>query len=89
DAVLLRFEHDLSSGTTLSNQTRYAKTVREAQFTVIRDNAGAAPATVRRTLVGYARENASVSNQTNLSTSFNVGSFKHTVAAGVELSHET
>lgn len=92
DAVLLRLERDLSSTTTISNQTRWSETERRGLFTLINnaDNSASnpTPGDVGRYRQGYDSENTSLSNTTNVSSHFNIGRFKHSVAAGVELSQE-
>lgn len=86
DAFLFRLEHDLASGATISNQTRLARVDRQARYTV--PTGFTAPRTVPTQTQFYDRVNTSLSNLTNLSYSFQAGSVKHSLAAGLELSRE-
>ncbi len=87
DALLLRVEHRFSNVVSLSNQTRWSRTEREALYTV---PFGYAPATglVTTQRHGYQRESDGLTNQTNLRFSFNTGGLRHEAAAGLELSQE-
>lgn len=86
DALMFRLEHDLASGATLSNQTRWARVDRQARYTV--PFGFTAPNTVVGQTQFYDRVNTSLTNLTNLSYSFQAGSVRHTLAAGLELTRE-
>ena len=86
DSLLARFEHDLSDGVTLSNQTRWARVDRQARFTV--PTGFTAPRSVATQTQFYDRTNTSLTNLTNLSATFHAGSVKHTLATGLELTRE-
>ena len=86
DALLARFEYDLTDDVTLSNQTRWARVDRQARFTV--PTGFTAPATVTSQTQYYDRVNTSLTNMTNLAATFNAGSVKHTLASGLELTRE-
>ncbi len=87
DSLLVRFEHDFSSGVKLSNQTRWGKTDRESRFSSVM---GYVPESqeVSTQVQIYDREATSITNLTNLSAEFATGSVRHNLAAGVELSRE-
>jgi catecholate siderophore receptor len=87
DALLARIEHRISPSASISNQTRWSSTDREALYTV---PTGYAPATqlVTTQRQAYTRENTSLSNLTNLDLRFATGTLKHHMAVGLELSQE-
>ncbi|MDZ4303732.1 MAG: TonB-dependent siderophore receptor [Pseudomonas sp.] len=87
DAFLARVEHDLSTGMTLSNQTRWARVDRDARYTVPFQYRAAQGDLLTDTQF-YDRVNTSLSNQTNLSAQFATGSLQHNLATGLELTHE-
>ena len=87
DSVLAVIQHDFANGLTLTNQTRFSYTDRDARFTVPTGYvAGTQSVTTQRQ--GFARENTSFSNQTNLGYEFETGSLKHTLATGIEYNYE-
>ena len=87
DSAFVRFEHDFASGLTLSNQTRWSETERDAIYTLPTGyDAETREVTTQRQ--AYARENRTLSNLTNLSAAFATGRVQHSLAAGVELSRE-
>ncbi|HEX2840539.1 TonB-dependent receptor [Hyphomicrobium sp.] len=87
DRVLARFEHDLSSNFTLSNQTVWERAERDARYTLPTGyNAG--PQTVTGQRQYYDRVNETWSNQTNLAGTFVAGGFKQTISTGVEYTNE-
>lgn len=88
NAFLAVIEHDFTSGLKLSNHTRITKTDREADFTMPFGYEDATKTTFRQQRVRYDRENFSFGNQTNLVYEFETGSLKHTLATGLEYSHE-
>lgn len=87
DSGLMRIEHDFSPSAQIFNQTRYAKTEREALYTVPGSLAADAE-TVNPSRQAALRENESVSNITNLSLRLGTGSVRHTLALGLEFSRE-
>lgn len=87
DRVLARFEHDLSSSFTLSNQTVWERAERDARYTIpFGYNTG--PQTVTGQRQYYDRVNESWSNQTNLAGTFVAGGLKHTISTGIEYTSE-
>lgn len=87
DSLLARFEHDFSSSTQFSNQLRWSQTERDAVYTVP-TGFNVAERTVPTQRQAYGRENKSLSNLTNLTTSFATGSVQHRLATGLELTRE-
>lgn len=87
-SAMARIEHDFSSTFRLSNQTRWVKTDRDARYTVPTGYDAATREVATQTQF-YDRENASISNLTNLSFRFDTGGLRHTAAAGLEISRET
>lgn len=86
-SLTARIEHTLSPGTTISNQTRWGRTERDAQYTVPTGyDTGTRAVTTQAQL--FQRENTSISNLTNLGATFETGPLKHTLAAGLEFSFE-
>ncbi len=82
-----RVEHAFSSDLKLSNQLRWARTQREARYTVPTGyNTGLREVTTQRQ--AFERENVALSNVTNLSYGFATGSLRHQLAAGLEISRE-
>lgn len=89
DSILAIYEQDFANGLKLVNQTRWARTEHDARYTVPTGFVSGNPALTNTQKQAYARENESFSNLTNLSYKFETGALKHTLAAGLELSHET
>lgn len=87
NALLARIEHDLSSDLTISNQTRWGQTERDARYTVPTAYAADTQQVTTQTQF-FARETESLTNLTNLSTRFATGSLQHSLAAGLELTRE-
>ena len=88
DSLLARLEYDINDRVTISNQTRWSRVDREARYVVPTGyNAGTQEVTSQTHM--YDRVNSTVTNQTNLSAEFETGSWKHNVAAGIELTRET
>lgn len=87
DSLLARFEWDIDTGVTLSNQTRWNHVDRNARYTV---PTGYLPATneVTGQTQFYDRSNTSFSNLTNLALAFETGALKHRAALGLELTRE-
>ena len=89
DSFLAKVEHRISPNVLLSNHTRWARTDRDARFTVF--GSPAVPAgtqNVSTNWVGYQRENTLIANNTNLSVKLDAGGVKHNLAFGLELSRE-
>jgi catecholate siderophore receptor len=86
-SVTARVEHDLTTGWTLRNQTRYNQTEREAAITTIQSPAAWNPATEMVTLARQLnrRENSIINNQTTLSGRLQTGRLAHALTAGLEL----
>jgi len=91
DNVTLRVEHDFAPGLTLSNQTRYNATTREAVITSIQNANAYNPATNLVTLSRQANErhNDIFANQTNLTARVTAGGLRHDVSAGLEITSES
>jgi len=87
DSLLARFEYDLTSAATISNQTRYEFVDRLARYTVPTGNAGGGRINTQTQF--YDRENTSITNLTNLSYAFSTGSLTHNLATGIEIARET
>jgi len=87
DAFTARVEHDFSPTFKLSNQTRLSETERLAILTTA-TNYNATTALVTRSRQGNQRENATVSNLTNLNVRFATGSVQHALSAGFEYLYE-
>ncbi|MGE3178244.1 MAG: TonB-dependent receptor [Vicinamibacterales bacterium] len=90
NAVLARVEHDLTRTRTVSNQTRYNRTHRDAVVSAIQNVAAYAPATNLVTIArqGNERANTIVSNQTTLVDRFATGPLRHGFSGGVEILRE-
>lgn len=78
DSILARFEYDVNDWLTITNQTRWSRVDRQANY-------GFAGSTSPYLL---DRVNGTITNQTNLTAEFNTGTFSHTLAAGLEFSQE-
>ena len=88
DRVMARFEHDLSSNFTLTNQTVWDRVDREARYTVPTGIAVGPPVQATSQRQFYDRVNELWSNQTNLAGTFVASGFKHTISTGVEYTNE-
>lgn len=92
DMITAKFEHDLSDKTTIRNISRYGKSTLDRIVTGV--NALAAPSanpetfTVARNRQRIDREDEILINQTSLNTAFDLGGYKNTFVAGLELSYE-
>jgi len=86
DALLARFEYDVTKNVTVSNQTRWARVDRDARYTI--PTGYTPPATATTQTQFYDRENTSISNLTNVLAKFDTGRFHHTVSAGVDITRE-
>jgi len=87
DRVMARLEHDLTDNFTITNQTVWDRSSREARY-VIPTGINAANTTATTQLQYYDRVNEMWSNQTNLAGTFVAGGFRHTISTGVEFTRE-
>lgn len=87
NSLLARVEHRFSPQLSLSNQTRWARTERDALYTVPTGFV-AATGLVTTQRQGYQRSNTSLGNLTNLALSAQTGSLRHQIATGLELTRE-
>jgi catecholate siderophore receptor len=89
-SYLARVEHDVNSGLTLRNQTRYNRTHRQAVISTAANAAAFNPVdeTVTITRQGNDRENEIFANQTSASVRVVRGQVTHEIAAGIELLSE-
>lgn len=78
DALLARFEHDITDWATITNQTRWSRVDRDANYGF---SGSSSPYLLDR-------KNDTFTNQTNVNAKFDTGSFSHTLSAGVEFSRE-
>ncbi|MEG2999076.1 MAG: catecholate siderophore receptor Fiu [Comamonas sp.] len=97
DMATLRIEHDLAPGTTVRNTTRWGQTRQDyllssfmAGTSQLTTPSATNPATwsIARSINTKDQVNKILTNQTNLSTSFNTGAVKHDLSAGLELTRE-
>lgn len=95
DVATARLEHDLAPTLRLSNHARYARTDREAIYTVpsavdVRPdmNTGAVIEMATTTRQAFARDVETFSSQTNLASQFSTGRADHSFAAGLEFIRE-
>lgn len=86
-SALVRIEHDFAANFYITNQTRWATNEREAAYTVPTGYT-AATALVATQLQAFSRETDTLTNLTNVGTSFTTGRVAHTLVAGFELSRE-
>jgi len=97
DMATIRVDHRFSDTTTLHNTTRWAQTKQDYLLTsfmaaatnIVTPNP-ADPSTWTMTRTPNLRDsvNQILSNQTNVTSKFATGSFKHDISAGVEFTHE-
>ncbi|HSC66249.1 MAG TPA: catecholate siderophore receptor Fiu [Cellvibrio sp.] len=92
----VRIEHDLAEGVTLRNTSRYGHTQQDQVLTGV--NALIIPAAtkndtdtweVTRTRQGKDQSNEILTNQTNLTASFDAGGVHHDISSGVEFIYES
>lgn len=91
DRGSLRIEHDLTPDTKITNLTSAERTNRNIRYTTPGNNITSYnPATglLTRSHQGNDRENQSIANLTNLTTSFSTGSFEHSLSTGLEMLYE-
>lgn len=94
--LTLRVEHDFTDNVTLTNTSRYGVSTQD--YVLTGTNALGIPAatktdpntwTVTRSRQGKDQKNQILINQTNLTSKFTLGGLQHTVASGIEFSHES
>lgn len=90
----VRIEHDLSDNVTLRNTSRYGRNNQDQVLTGVNAVTFTTPAdpsswTVARTRQGKDQTNQILTNQTNLTASFDTAGFKHEVSGGVEFIYES
>ncbi len=98
DMATVHVEHDFSHGTTLRNTTRWGRTNQDYLLTafmfsaanlVTPDPADPSSWTVARSNPTFKdNTNTILTNQTNLTTSFQTGSIEHNLSTGIELTRE-
>ncbi len=104
DMATLRLEHDFNADTTVRNTTRWARTTQDYLLTSFLVSAPSSPYTsglqpgavpsdpstwyVARSPNVKDVSNRMITNQTNLTSKFATGSFKHDISAGFELTQE-
>ncbi|WP_374538972.1 catecholate siderophore receptor Fiu [Chitinimonas taiwanensis] len=92
DMFTARVEHDFAQGVTLRNTSRFGKSNQLYAMTgtngITATNANPALWTATRNRQGRDQENLVLTNQTNLNAEFATGSIKHTLSAGLEVTHE-
>jgi catecholate siderophore receptor len=91
NTLTARVEHDLAPHWTVSNQTRYNRTEREAVISTVQTVASYVPATDLVTIArqGNVRENQITSNQTSLTGRFVTGTLEHNISSGLEIARES
>ncbi len=94
--LTFRIEHDFTDDITLTNTARYGVSTQDYVLTGV--NALEVPTatkndpstwTVSRIRQGKDQKNQILINQSNLTATFNMAGLQHTLASGVELSHES
>ncbi len=92
DMVTVKVEHDLASGTKLSNISRYGKSKMDRVLTGVNaitgNVAGPSSWTVARTRQSVLQDNEIFANLTNLTSEFKTGDVSHTVSSGLEFMNE-
>lgn len=92
DMFTARVEHDLASGFTITNTSRYGKSSREAILTaptnVAINTTDPSLSTATRTRQANVRENTLITNQTNARGEVKTGSINHVISGGVEAIYE-
>ena len=97
DSGTLRFEHDLTENTTVRNTTRWSRVKQEYLLTAVMGGANniTAPDINDVNTWSWSRlvntkdvSNRILTNQTNITSTFNTGSIGHDVSAGVEFTRE-
>jgi len=90
----VRIEHDLSDSVTLRNTSRYGRTNQDQVLTGVNAITFVTPAnpdswTVSRSRQGKDQTNQILTNQTNLTASFDTAGIKHEVSGGIEFIYES
>lgn len=97
DSATIRFEHDLSDTTTIRNTTRWSRVKQEYLLTAVMGGATniVSPDPNDVNTWSWSRlantkdvSNRILTNQTNLTSTFNTGSVGHDVSTGVEFTRE-
>jgi catecholate siderophore receptor len=98
DMATIQVEHDFASGATLRNTARWGKTHQDYLLTsfmysaanlLTPDPADPSTWTVARSNPTFKdNTNKIITNQTNLTTSFQTGSIEHSLSTGIELTQE-
>ncbi|HEY0944910.1 MAG TPA: TonB-dependent siderophore receptor [Opitutaceae bacterium] len=85
-----KIEHDFAPDVKLVNQTRIAKTDRDAVTTYFQNSSSYVPATgmVTPRRIHTETENEILANQTHLGAAVTTGNIQHALGAGLELSRE-
>ncbi len=92
--VTVRIEQDLAEGVTLRNTSRYGRTNQDQVLTGVNAVTFVTPSnsdtwTVSRSRQGKDQTNQILTNQTNLTASFEAGGIKHDLSSGVEFIYES
>jgi catecholate siderophore receptor len=97
--VTVRVEHDLADNVTVRNTSRYGRTKQDQVLTGVNaitfGPSSATPSTnpdtwtVSRSRQGKDQANQILTNQTNLTATFEAGGVKHEVSGGVEFIYES
>lgn len=92
--VTVRIEQDLAEGVTLRNTSRYGRTNQDQLLTGVNAVTFTTPSepaswTISRSRQGKDQTNQILTNQTNLSASFEAGGIKHDLVSGVEFTYES
>lgn len=92
--VTVRIEQDFAEGITLRNTSRYGRTNQDQVLTGINTVTFVTPSnsdswTISRSRQGKDQTNQILTNQTNLTASFDAGGIKHDVVSGVEFIYES
>lgn len=95
----VRIEHDLADNLTIRNTSRYGRTTQEQVLTGVNTvtfgptgspvSANPDTWTVSRSRQGKDQTNQILTNQTNLTASFDTGGLKHEVSGGIEFIYES
>jgi len=92
--VTVRIEQDIAQGITLRNTSRYGRTQQDQVLTGVNAITFATPAepeswTIARTRQGKNQTNQILTNQTNVTATFNTGELKHDLTSGIEFIYES
>jgi catecholate siderophore receptor len=92
--VTVRIEQDLASGATLRNMSRYGRTHQDQLVTGVNAITFTTPTnpsswTIARSRQGKDQTNQILTNQTNLTASFDLGGIKHELSSGLEFIYES